>query len=290
MPTNVEKDAVTGTETTGHEWDGVKELNTPLPKWWLYVFYATIIWSIGYYFVYPAIPTLRGHTEGIIGYTARKDLRSTMAAVEASRAHWIEQLAATPVEEIPQNAELFQFAVAGGGAAFAVNCSPCHGAGAQGGPGYPNLADDAWLWGGTLDAIYASIRNGIRWPQNEETRVSEMPRFGVDGILSADQIDDVAAYVLALAGGAADDAAAQRGEAVYLENCAACHGEQGDGNHELGAPRLNDAIWLYGGDMATIVETITNSRNGVMPSWGERLDDATIKQLAVYVHALGGGE
>jgi len=290
MPTKVEKDSVTGTETTGHEWDGIKELNTPLPKWWVYVFYATIIWSIGYYFVYPAIPTLSGHTSGILDYTARQDLRNRMATVEAERAEWVDRLAATPVAEIPAREDLFEFAVAGGGAAFAVNCAPCHGSGAQGGPGYPNLADDAWLWGGSLEEIYATIQHGIRWTQDEETRFSEMLAFGADDILTSEQVDDVAEYVLSLSGNATDQDAAQRGEQVFVENCAACHGENGEGMAALGAPRLNDAIWLYGGDKATIVETVTRGRRGVMPAWSNRLDDVTIKQLAVYVHSLGGGE
>lgn len=290
MPTKVEKDSVTGTETTGHEWDGIKELNTPLPKWWVYVFYATIIWSIGYYFVYPAIPTLSGHTSGILDYTARQDLRNRMETVEAERAEWVDRLAATPVEEIPAREELFEFAVAGGGAAFAVNCAPCHGSGAQGGPGYPNLADDAWLWGGSLEEIYTTIQHGIRWTQDDETRFSEMLAFGADDILTSEQVDDVAEYVLSLSGNATDQDAAQRGEQVFVENCAACHGENGEGMAALGAPRLNDAIWLYGGDKATIVETVTRGRSGVMPAWSNRLDDVTIKQLAVYVHSLGGGE
>lgn len=290
MPTKIEKDTVTGTETTGHEWDGVKELNTPLPKWWVYVFYATIIWSIGYYFVYPAIPWLTGHTKGLIEFTARRDLAKTMEGVEAARAQWTDKLTSLSVDDIPKNPELFEVAVAGGGAAFAVNCAPCHGSGAQGGKGYPNLSDDAWLWGGTLDAIYTTVQHGIRWTQDDETRVTEMPRFGLDDILTADQINDVAEYVLSLSDRATDPAAVERGQPVFADNCAACHGESGQGMQELGAPRLNDAIWLYGGDKATIVETVTRSRSGVMPAWAGRLDDVTIKQLAVYVHSLGGGE
>lgn len=290
MPTKVEKDSVTGTETTGHEWDGIRELNTPLPKWWLYVFYATILWSLGYYVIYPAIPTGTGHTAGVIEYTARKDLGTTMAAVEASRAGWLSQLRDTAVEDIGRDPALFEVAVAGGRAAFADNCAPCHGTGAAGATGYPNLLDDAWLWGGTVDAIHTTIRHGIRWPQDDDTRLSEMPRFGVDEILERDQIVDVAEFVLSLSGNAGDVAAAERGAVVFEENCAACHGEAGEGIPDLGAPRLNDAIWLYGGDKRAIIETVANSRAGVMPAWASRLDDVTIKQLAVYVHSLGGGE
>ncbi len=286
MPTNVERDSVTGTETTGHEWDGIKELNTPLPRWWLIVFWVTIIWSALYYIVYPTFPGW----DGLWQYTARKDIAATMAAVQVDRAVWIDKLAAAPLDEIEQDPDLLEFAVAGGRAAFADNCAPCHGAGGAGGPGYPNLLDDSWIWGGTLDAILTTIVHGVRWPRDDETRLSEMPRFGVDGLLTPAQIDDVAEYVLSLSGNATDAAAAERGQELFAENCAACHGESGEGNPEFGAPRLNDAIWLYGGDKDTIVRTINRSRSGVMPAWGDRLDTATLKQLAVYVHSLGGGE
>ncbi len=286
MPTKVEKDSVTGTETTGHEWDGIKELNNPLPKWWLIVLWVSVAWSGLYYIVYPTFPGW----DGLWEYTARKDVTRQMEAVQAGRAQWLDKLAAAPVEDIAKDADLLAFAMAGGRAAFADNCAPCHGSGGAGGPGYPNLLDDDWIWGGTPDAIQTSITHGIRWPQDDDTRLSDMPRFGVDELLDKDQINDVAEYVLSLSGNAGDQAAATRGEEVFAENCAACHGETGGGNAEVGAPRLSDAIWLYGGDKATIVETVTNSKRGVMPAWGTRLDEVTIKQLAVYVHSLGGGE
>ena len=286
MPTKVEKDSVTGTETTGHEWDGIKELNNPLPKWWLIVLWVSVAWSGLYYIVYPTFPGW----DGLWEYTARKDVTRQMEAVQAGRAQWLDKLAAAPVEDIAKDADLLAFAMAGGRAAFADNCAPCHGSGGAGGPGYPNLLDDEWIWGGTPDAIQTTITHGIRWPQDDDTRLSDMPRFGVDELLDKDQINDVAEYVLSLSGNAGDQAAATRGEEVFAENCAACHGETGGGNAEVGAPRLSDAIWLYGGDKATIVETVTNSKRGVMPAWGTRLDEVTIKQLAVYVHSLGGGE
>ncbi len=286
MPTNVEKDAVTGTDTTGHEWDGIKELNTPLPRWWVIVFWITVFWSGLYYIVYPSLPGW----DGLWDYTARRDVAQKLEMVRADRAQWLDRIEAASVEEIAGDAELIEIALAGGRAAFADNCAPCHGSGGAGGPGYPNLLDDAWLWGGTLDSIRTTIEHGIRWSLDEETRASEMPRFGVDDLLTADQINDVAEYVLSLSANSAEAAAAERGAAVFEENCAGCHGESGQGMAELGAPRLNDAIWLYGGDKATIVQTVTNGRGGVMPAWGGRLDETTIKQLAVYVHSLGGGE
>jgi len=286
MPTTVERDSVTGTETTGHEWDGIKELNTPLPRWWLIVFWVTIIWSALYFVLYPAFP---GWT-GIWDYSARKDVAQRLQAVEAGRAEWVDKLAAASLEQIEQDRDLLAFAVAGGRAAFADRCAPCHGAGGAGGPGFPNLLDDDWLWGGTIEAISTTITHGVRWERDEDTRQSAMPRFGVDEILTADQINDVAEYVLSLSGTATDQAAATRGKDIFAENCVACHGENGAGNPELGAPRLNDAIWLYGGDKQTVVQTITRSRGGVMPAWGDRLSPVAIKQLAVYVHSLGGGQ
>ena len=283
MATKVEKDSVTGTETTGHEWDGIKELNTPLPRWWIITLWVCVAWSGVYIIFYSAIPGW----DGLWEYTARKDVTRQMEAVKADRAKWLDRLADASIEEIGKDSDLLNFAMAGGGAAFADNCAPCHGSGGAGGPGYPNLLDDDWIWGGTLDNIQVTVTHGVRWAQDDDTRITEMPRFGVDELLDKDQINDVADYVLALSGGGA---AAGSGAEIFAENCAACHGESGEGNAELGAPRLSDAIWLYGGDKATIVETITNSRGGVMPAWGTRLDEVTVKQLAIYVHSLGGGQ
>jgi len=286
MPTNVEKDSVTGTETTGHEWDGIKELNTPLPRWWIIVFYVTIAWSGIYYIVYPTFPGW----DGIWEWTARKEVSQELDAVREGRAEWLEKLAVAPLDEIAKDPALLEFAVAGGRAAFADNCAPCHGSGAAGAKGYPNLQDDSWIWGGKVEDIATTVAHGVRWALDDDTRISEMPRFGVDEMLTGDQIGDVAEYVLSLSGGDADKAAADRGKAVFAENCAACHGESGEGNKEFGAPRLSDAIWLYGGDRESIVQTVTASRAGVMPAWAGRLDETTVKQLAVYVHSLGGGE
>jgi cytochrome c oxidase cbb3-type subunit 3 len=283
MATEMEKDPVTGTETTGHEWDGIKELNTPLPRWWIITLWVCVAWAGLYIIVYPAFPGW----EGLWKYTARKDVAVQMEAVQAGRSEWLDKLAAASMEDIGKDGDLLAFAMAGGRAAFADNCAPCHGSGGAGGPGYPNLLDDDWIWGGTLDDIQTTITHGIRWAQDDDTRISEMPRFGVDEFLDKPQINAVADYVLSLSGGGA---AAGDGAEIFAENCAACHGESGGGSAEFGAPRLSDAIWLYGGDKAIVVETITNARSGVMPAWGGRLDEVTVKQLAVYVHSLGGGQ
>jgi cytochrome c oxidase cbb3-type subunit III len=285
-----EIDQVTGVETTGHVWDGdLRELNKPLPRWWLYTFYVCILWAIGYWIVYPAWPTFNDYTKGVLGYSQRGEVAKQVAAAKADQAKYFDQIAATPLAEIEKNQELMPFVMAGGAAVFGDNCGPCHGKGAQGGPGFPNLNDDDWLWGGTPEAIQQTITHGIR-SGDPETRDMAMPRFGLDGILQPDQIKDAAQYVLSLSGHAADQAAAQRGAAIFAENCSACHGENGKGNKDLGAPNLTDGIWLYGGKEADIIKTIQTGRGGVMPYWTGRLNPVTIKMLTAYVHALGGGQ
>ncbi|BBK35026.1 Cbb3-type cytochrome c oxidase subunit FixP [Allostella sp. ATCC 35155] len=285
MPTKIEKDAVTGTMTTGHEWDGIRELNTPLPKWWLWVFYATIVWSIGYYVLYPTLPGLNG----ILGWSQRAELADGMAAERERIRPMLDRIRATPVTEIRNQPDLAAFAVAGGRAAFADNCAPCHGAGGAGAKGgFPSLADDEWIWGGDPDAIQRTVAFGIR-SAHPETRQSQMPRFGTDGLLTPAQISDTAEFVLSLSGRAAVPVAVERGRAIYAEQCAACHGAEGRGMAELGAPSLADQIWLYGGDKAAIEHSIQVARGGVMPAWTDRLDEATIRMLTLYVHQLGGG-
>jgi len=290
MSTKVEKDQVSGRETTGHEWDGIKELNTPLPSWWVYVFWACCVWSVGYWVVYPSWPSASDYLKGTFGTTNRTQLHETMANVAAERAPYMERLAALDVSEVVNDPELLNFSMAGGKAIFADNCAPCHGTGGSGNPGFPSLQDDEWLWGGSLDAINETLHVGIRWDANEDTRFNDMPAFGRDGLLERDQIEDVVQYVMAFTNGATDTESADRGAVVFEENCASCHGDNAKGIQELGAPNLTDAIWLYGGDKSTITETVTNSRRGVMPAWGGRLDEETIKMLTVYVHSLGGGQ
>ncbi len=289
MADNKEVDQVSGIETTGHEWDGIKELNNPLPRWWLWTFYACCLWALAYWIVMPAWPLISSHTAGVIGYSSRAKLAETVATARDAQSGYIERINAASLEEIARDQELLDFALAGGGSAFAVNCSQCHGRGAAGYVGYPNLNDDDWIWGGTLEAISHTIHFGIR-SDYDETRFNEMPAYGRDEILTREEINDVTEYVLSLSGTGTDAEAAARGETTYAEQCSACHMENGEGNYELGAPNLTDAIWLYGGDKASVIETITYSRAGMMPGWTDRLDEATIKQLAIYVHSLGGGE
>jgi cytochrome c oxidase cbb3-type subunit 3 len=278
-------DAATGTETVGHEWDGIEELNTPLPRWWLWTFYATIVFAAVYVVLYPAWPLLDRATTGVLGWSSRGQLAREMRAAEAARAGMLRQIAATDIEQLAASPELLQAAIAGGAAAFKVNCAGCHGAGAAGSPGYPNLNDDDWLWGGTLPDIEYTITYGVRWEGAEATRINFMPSF--QGVLDAGQVSAVARHVLSLSGkGRPDPAGAQ----LFADHCAACHGVAGEGMPAMGAPALGDAIWLYGGTEADVKKQILNPRHGVMPAWKDRLDPVTIKMLAAYVHSRGGGQ
>ncbi len=288
MPTKGEKDHLTGQETTGHEWDGIKELNTPLPKWWVYVFYACIAFSVVYMILYPAIPTLNGYTEGLLGWDRRSELRAEIQEANAAQREYVEAIETTELAEISKDKDLLNFAMAGGESAFADNCAPCHGQGGAGRPGgYPTLADDAWIWGGSIEQIHKTIQYGVR-NDHGSSRASMMPTFG--NILQRDQIDQVATYVYSLSNEVDDSAAVAAGETVYQQNCVACHGADAKGNPMLGAPNLRDAIWLYGGEKSEIASQVANPKHGKMPAWGERLDPETVKMLAVYVHALGGGQ
>lgn len=286
-----EIDEVSGTETTGHEWDGIKELNTPLPRWWLWTFYATIIWAIGYMIAYPAWPLISGATPGLLGYSSRADLAASVADAQADQAVFTDQIAALDVTEIVANEELARFARAGGESAFKVNCSQCHGSGAEGSEGFPNLNDDEWIWGGTVDAIYLTIMHGVRHEPDFDTRFNDMPAYGQDELLSREEIDAVANYVLSISGGEADTAMLEEGSVIFADNCAACHGEMGEGISELGGPAINNSIWLFGdGSFEAITAQLNQPQQGVMPAWNIKLGETTVKQLAVYVHSLGGGE
>ncbi len=288
------KDDVTGVETTGHEWDGIRELNNPLPKWWIYTFYATIVWCLAYWVVMPAWPYLTSegwtYTKGVIGYEQRGVVTRELAAVSEGRAGAMQQIAELPLEEVAANPELMELALGAGKAAFGDNCAPCHGSGAQGSKGFPNLNDDNWIWGGTLEDIHYTLLHGIRWEADPDTRNNIMMAYGRDGLLTRAEIADVADYVLSLTNRSENTEAAARGEEVFASQCVACHGEGGVGSRELGAPALNTAVWLYGGDRASIIETVSYGCRGKMPSWDGRFDEATSKSLTLFVHSLGGGE
>lgn len=284
-----EVDDVSGTETTGHEWDGIKELDTPMPRWWLGILYASIVWAIGYWIVYPAWPTLSGYTPGLLNYSQRDEVMSNVAALKSARAGHEQELAKSSLAEIQRNPDMLQFAMAAGRAAFGDNCVPCHGAGGQGAPGYPNLNDDVWLWGGKLADIQHTITVGVR-STHPGTRQSQMPAFGRDGIVKAEQVEDLTDYVLRLSGHSADGRAVRRARPLFTDNCAACHGSDGKGNRSLGAPDLTDNETLFGATRENILNQIWSGHGGVMPAWNGRLSPEEIKSLAVYVHNLGGGE
>jgi cytochrome c oxidase cbb3-type subunit 3 len=277
-------------ETTGHTWDGIEEFNNPLPRWWLWTFYITIVWGIAYTIAYPAWPLISQATPGLLGYSTRAEVAAEIARVESANAGIEQRLVDAELTAIAADPELHQFALNAGAAVFRTNCSQCHGAGAAGvqASGYPNLLDDDWLWGGDIEAIHTTISHGIRNDLDPDARFSEMPAFA--DVLSSEEIAQTAEYVLALSGQEHDAALAVAGETLFLDNCASCHGDAGEGMRELGAPTLSDAIWLYGGSREAIASQISAPRNGVMPPWNERLTEAQIRAVATYVHGLGGGE
>jgi cytochrome c oxidase cbb3-type subunit 3 len=285
-----EIDAVTGTETTGHEWDGIKELNTPLPRWWLWLFYITIVWSVGYWIVYPSWPLLTTYTQGVFGWNSRAAVAEDLAALRSKRSAMADRIAAASLDEVLADQQMLDFARAQGRAAFADNCAPCHGAGGGGAKGYPNLNDDDWLWGGKLADIEHTVRHGVR-SSDDKSRQGSMPAFGRDKLLDQPDILAVADFTRSLSGlPVAAGADLARGKKVFADNCVVCHGEAGKGNREIGSPDLTDQIWLYGPGRDVIIEGLMNGRGAMMPAWAPRLDDTTLKSLAVYVHTLGGGQ
>jgi len=290
MADNKRIDHATGTPTVGHEWDGIEELDTPMPRWWLYILYATIVFAIGYCIAYPAWPLLTRGTPGVLGWTSKGQLEAELAADKKAKAATLAAIDRLPIEEIEKNPTLMHAAIDGGRAAFRINCSACHGSGAAGSKGYPNLNDDDWLWGGDIKSIQQTLLDGVRFPGDDNTRMSQMPAFGKDEILKADEVQDVVSYVRFISHQEAASPSAKRGSAIFANNCAVCHGPNGGGNRTVGAPNLTDKIWLYGGDRDTLTQTVTNARYGIMPAWGQKLDPVTLKMVAVYVHSLGGGE
>ncbi|SFT36802.1 cytochrome-c oxidase, cbb3-type subunit III [Sedimentitalea nanhaiensis] len=280
-----------GHGTTGHQWDGIEEWDNPMPRWWLWTFYATIVWAIGYAIAYPAWPLINSATAGILGWSSRGELAQEIVAFDEVNAAINARLETTDLNAINDDPELYGYAVSAGAAVYRTWCAQCHGAGASGvqGAGYPNLLDDDWLWGGDVDAIYTTVSHGIRNEDDDDARYSEMPAFGE--ILEPEEISQVVNFVMTLSGSEPKDPdQVEAGAVVFADNCASCHMEAGTGDREQGAPNLTDAIWLYGGDYDTVAETVTYSRFGVMPAWSGRLTDAQVRAAAIYVHQLGGGE
>ena len=313
-------DKITGQTTTGHEWDGIRELNTPLPRWWVWTFYATIVYSVIYWLLYPAWPLASSYTTGLLGTSNRTAVAEDVAAIQAQRAQMEAGLDKASVQDIVADKKLLSLALAHGKAAFAENCAPCHGSGGQGGKGYRNLTNEDWLWGGKLDTILTTITHGIRADYDKDTRgaggSANMTRFGDDQVLKADEIRNVASYVRTLTPpdvckniypnepancGALPGGDVEAGKKLFADNCAVCHGDDGKGKLEMGSANLTDGTQLYGADEKNLIYTVTHARNSTMPAWGAnegpkgeklvaRLDPVTIKTLAVYVHSLGAGQ
>ncbi|MGE0741016.1 MAG: cytochrome-c oxidase, cbb3-type subunit III [Hyphomonadaceae bacterium] len=293
MADKIERDDVSGTDTTGHEWDGIKELDTPLPRWWLYIFYASIVAAVIYWVLMPAWPMLNGYTRGILNWSDRRNVAAEVQMLESARSPMFERLANARMADLARDPELQEFARAAGESVFGDRCQTCHGAGGAGAPGYPVLADDVWIWGGSLAEIEHTLRVGIR-SGHTDARMSMMPAFGRDGLLTGEQIGDITEHVISISSARGrlqpDAQAAARGAAIYAEQCAVCHGAGGAGDRSTGAPSLNDDVWLYGGSREEIRRQIELGRGGVMPAWEGQLDPGTRRALAYYVHQMGGGE
>ncbi|MEM1129514.1 MAG: cytochrome-c oxidase, cbb3-type subunit III [Pseudomonadota bacterium] len=275
--------------TTGHSWDGIEEFDNPMPRWWLWTFYATIAWGLVWTILYPAWPMVNGATSGLLGWSSRQQVNEEIEAMNEANAAIDAELASVELTAISEdNPELYSYAINAGAAIFRTWCAQCHGSGAAGAVGFPNLLDDNWLWGGSMEDIHYTIAHGIRNEEDPDARWSEMPAFGE--ILPEEEIVQVVNYVMSLSGEPNDAEQAALGETVFLDNCAACHGDEGAGDRELGAPNLTDAIWLYGGDYDTLMQTVNYSRFGVMPPWQNRLSESDVRAVTAYVHQLGGGE
>lgn len=307
----IKEDPKTSVGTTGHSWDGIEELNNPLPRWWVWSFYLCIAFALVYSVLYPAWPLIHGATPGLLGASTRADVALDIKRFDDLNAPIKAKLVAADLTAIEKDDSLKSYAMEAGKSIFATNCAPCHGSGAAGlqGKGYPNLLDNDWLYGGAIDAIHTTITHGVRNTVDPDARNqgiymaawSDKATGAMADLATAkltdEQVGQVVNFVLKISGQTADEAKATAGAAIFAENCAACHGAEGRGNRDMGAPNLTDAIWLYGGSDATLTQTIMYGRGGVMPTWGyapkgstPRLTEDQIRAVAVYVHSLGGGE
>ena len=281
---NLDKDKVV--KDTGHEWDGIKELDNPDPFSLRVVFYMALFFALGYWMLYPSWPT--PNNQGILEQGQYDELSESLEEVQKLRAQYKGDFIEASYQDILKDPNLYKFAIAGGKAAFQNNCAVCHASGGSGNIGYPNLTDPDWLWGGKFEDIHQTLQYGIR-SEHEDSRDSQMAAFGRDGILTKKEVEQITDHVISFYN-PEHYKASTKTKALYKQHCASCHGLKGEGLRDFGAPPLNDAIWLYGGDRDAIYDVIYNGRQGVMPYWQGKLDDMTIKQLTIYVHSLGGGE
>lgn len=281
-----EVDGVSGRETTGHEWNGIKELDTPVPRGVLLFLIVTHIWAIAMWFLLPTWPLGTTYTKGLLGVDQRQTVNARVAEAQQARAAWTRRLETEDYASLMKDPSLMAFVRSTGRQLFGDNCAACHGRDGRGRANYPDLTDDDWLWGGDPEHIEQTLRVGVNAP-HPESRQGQMPAFGRDEMLTADQVKSVAAYVYALTHPEFASPRIAAGKEVFATTCVACHGEEGKGNRDIGAPNLTDRYWLYGGDLDTIIATVHGGRQGHMPTWDERLTKAEIRTLALYVHDLG---
>lgn len=280
-----DRDPLTGHKTTGHEWNGITELNTRVPRSiWFFVI-VTHLWALIVWILLPTWPLVTTYTKGILGVDQRQEVEEAVIAANQARSDWAQQIDELDAEQIMAEPALSARVRATGHQLFGDNCSGCHGRDAAGGPGFPSLIDDAWLWGGDTDTIMETLRVGINAP-HPETRYAEMMAFGRNGILDREQIRVVADYVQSLSGAQVAPARLEQGAEIFADNCASCHGEDGTGSTDLGAPNLTDDFWIYGGDDQSLFTTIHDGRAGWMPAWEGRLTLTERKILAVYLQQL----
>ena len=285
-----ERDPVSGRETTGHEWNGIKELDTPVPRGVLMFLIVTHIWAIGWWFFVPAWPLGTTYTKGFLGVDQKQTVEAQLVEAQRDRSDWTRRLETEDYNAILADEALMQTVRSTGRQLFGDNCAACHGRDGKGRANYPDLTDDDWLWGGGPELIEKTMRVGIN-TQHPETRIGQMPAFGRDEMLDRDQVRSVAAYVYSLShpdySTPENVDRIEAGREVFLTTCASCHGEDAKGNRDVGAPNLTDAYWVYGGDLDTIIASVHGGRQGHMPTWDERLTTAEIRTLALYVHDLG---
>lgn len=283
-------DEYSGCETTGHEWNGITELNTPVPKAiWIFLTLATICAAI-MWILLPSWPMGSTYTKGLLHDDERVTVKKKLTQAALIRNPWEVRLAQADYSDLENDKELTSLIMRNGKRLFEDNCAMCHGREAKGGHGYPNLVDDQWLWGGTPETILETINIGIN-SDHEDSRVSEMMAFGRDGILNVQERRNVIYFVRSLSNnnisGTLGGEDITAGAKVYSENCAICHGENGKGQTELGAPNLTDQFWIYGNDYEAMSSVLRNGRRGVMPFWSERLSLPERKILSFYILKLG---
>lgn len=285
-----ERDPVSDRETTGHEWNGIEELDTPVPRGVLMFLIVTHIWAIAWWFFVPAWPLGTTYTKGLLGIDQKQTVEAQLVAAERDRSGWTGRIETEDYDKILADESLMQTVRNTGRQLFGDNCAACHGRDGKGRANYPDLTDDDWLWGGGPQLIEQTMRVGIN-TQHPQSRVGQMPAFGRDQMLDTNQVRSVAAYVYSLSH--ADYSTPENvkeieaGREVFVTTCATCHGDDAKGKQDVGAPNLTDAYWVYGGDLGAIIASVHGGRQGHMPTWDERLTNAEIRTLALYVHDLG---